>query len=58
MNIFLIPIAAFLGIVALLILKDIKPDSLFKKILKVLIILFFLVAFVVVSFYMYTPKSH
>ncbi len=55
---FLIPIAAFMGIVALLILKEIRPNSTFKKALKVFIILLFIVAFAVVSYYMYTPKGY
>lgn len=52
MSFLLIPIAAFLAIVALLILKEIKPDSTAKKILKVFIILLFLMVFVMIAIYM------
>lgn len=57
MNFLLIPIGVFMGIVALLILKEIRPNSMFKKVLKVFIILLFIAAFVAVSFYIYTPKG-
>lgn len=52
MNLLLIPVAAFLGIVALLILKEIKPDTLVKKLIKVVIILFFVAAFIAIYYYM------
>lgn len=51
MNLLLIPIAAFMAIVAMLILKEIKPDTTGKKLLKICIILLFLVAFGFVYFY-------
>jgi hypothetical protein len=57
MNFLIIPIGVFMGIVALLILKEIRPNSLFKKALKVFIILLFIAAFVAVSMYFYTPKT-
>jgi hypothetical protein len=57
MNLLLIPIAAFMGIVALLILKEIRPNSAFKKALKVIILLFFIAAFAVIAYYMSAPKG-
>lgn len=58
MNLLLIPIAAFLGIVALLILKEIKPDTIVKKLIKVGIILLFLAIFFVISYYMKDAKGY
>ena len=52
MNLLLIPIAAFLGIVALLILKEIKPDTVLKKMIKAGIILLFVAIFVAISYYL------
>lgn len=52
MNLLLIPVAAFMGILALLILKEIRPDTTFKKVIKVIIILLFIAAFAVISYYM------
>jgi hypothetical protein len=58
MNLLLIPIAAFLGIVALLILKEIKPDTIVKKLIKVGIILLFVAIFLVISYYMKDAKGY
>lgn len=58
MNLLLIPIAAFMGIVALLILKEIKPNTVLKKALKVIIILLFIAAFAYISYYLSMPKSY
>ncbi len=58
MNMLLIPIAVFMGIVALLILKEIKSNSVFKKALKLLILLGFIVAFVVIAYYMSASKGY
>lgn len=58
MNLLLIPIAAFLGIVALLILKEIKPDTIVKKLIKVGIILLFLAIFFVISYYIKDAKGY
>ncbi len=58
MNMLLIPIAAFMGIVALLILKEIKADSAFKKALKIIIMLVFVAAFAVIAYLMSSPKGY
>lgn len=58
MNMLLIPIAAFMGIVALLILKEIKANNVFKKALKVFILLLFIAAFAVIAYYMSAPKGY
>jgi len=57
MNLLLIPIAAFLGIVALLILKEIRPNTALKKALKAIILILFVAAFVIISYYMSAPKG-
>jgi len=54
----LIPIAAFMGIVALLILKEIKADNVIKKALKVFILLLFIVGFAVIAHYMSAPNGY
>lgn len=58
MNMLLIPIAAFMGIVALLILKEIRPNSVLKKMLKILILLLFVALFAVIAYYMSAPKGY
>jgi len=58
MNMLLIPIAAFMGIVALLILKEIKADNVIKKALKVFILLLFIVGFAVIAHYMSAPNGY
>lgn len=58
MNLLLIPIAAFMGIVALLILKEIRPNNAFKKALKVFILLLFIAAFAVIAYYMSATKGY
>jgi len=52
MNFLLIPIGAFMVIVALLILKEITPDTTPKKLLKALIIILFAIAFVFIVCFM------
>lgn len=52
MNFLLIPIGAFMVIVALLILKEITPDTTPKKILKASIIIVFAIVFVLIACYM------
>jgi hypothetical protein len=54
----LIPVTALMGTVALLILKKIKSNSVFKKALKLLILLGFIVAFVVIAYYMSASKGY
>ncbi|GEM_PF-1439699 len=58
MNMLLIPVTALMGTVALLILKKIKSNSVFKKALKLLILLGFIVAFVVIAYYMSASKGY
>jgi len=55
MNLLLIPIAVFMGIVALLILKEIKPDTILKKVIKLLIMITFIAAFALIAHYMSEP---
>jgi len=58
MNMLLIPIAAFMGIVALLILKEINANTTAKKVLKIVIILIFVAFYAVIAYYMSTPKGY
>lgn len=58
MNMLLIPIAAFMGIVALLILKEIRANNFFKKMLKLIIILIFIASFISIAYYMSAPKGY
>jgi len=58
MNMLLIPIAAFMGIVALLILKEIKADNALKKALKILIILTFIAAYAGIAYFMSAPRGY
>lgn len=54
MNFLLIPIGAFMAIVALLILKEIKPDTTAKKAFKAIIMTLFTLGFVAISYFMHT----
>lgn len=53
MNFLIIPVAAFMVIVALLILKEIAPDTTAKKLLKAFILILFAIIFVLIAYYMH-----
>lgn len=52
MGFLVIPVGVFLGIVAILVLKDFKPDTTGKKVLKILIAIAFVLAFIASSYFM------
>lgn len=53
MKILIIPIVAFISILTLVILKEIKPDSVLKKAIKGSILLFYVLTLLYVIWYFF-----
>lgn len=52
MGFLIIPIGVFLAIVAILVLKDFKADTAGKRTIKILVVIAFVLAFIVSSYFM------